>query len=127
MSDALKNETGQIRTREEIECLKRDWRTESWDYCELEETEGFEAHHDELKAFRLEIEAEREARYEKERLRETERIQKLANDLGCSTPVAKIIDRLQSEVADLSAEVGRNSDPDTICYRLNRIEGRVFK
>lgn len=43
------------RTRDEIQQLKESWRRDpSWD---LEDTEGFEAHREELLAYRLEFEA----------------------------------------------------------------------
>src|ERR1041385_1197549 len=51
------------KTRAEIDNLKRDWQRDgTWD---LEETEGFEEHREELLAFRLEQEArwQRERRY----------------------------------------------------------------
>ncbi len=42
------------KTREEIEALKKDWlKDPCWD---IEATEGFEAHHDELYIYRLEQE-----------------------------------------------------------------------
>lgn len=44
------------KTAEEIERLKQDWRLDPcWD---IEDTAGFEAHAEELKAFRLERETE---------------------------------------------------------------------
>lgn len=45
-----------MKTREEIEALKRNWAEDScWD---LEDTEGFEDHREELTAFRLQKEVE---------------------------------------------------------------------
>ena len=45
------------RTRDEIAALKAQWRADGcWD---LEHTEGFEAHHDELQIYRLETELAR--------------------------------------------------------------------
>lgn len=43
------------KTQKEIEALKANWRHDPiWD---IEDTEGFEAHYEELKAYRLEKEA----------------------------------------------------------------------
>jgi hypothetical protein len=52
------------KTREEIEALKQDWHADPcWD---IEETEGFEAHREELEAYRLECEAAWQQAYEAE-------------------------------------------------------------
>lgn len=46
-----------MKTPEEIEELKRQWQRDgSWD---IEDTEGFEGHRDELSAWRTGVEAER--------------------------------------------------------------------
>jgi hypothetical protein len=52
------------KNREEIEALKQDWHADPcWD---IEETEGFEAHREELEAYRLECEAAWQQAYEAE-------------------------------------------------------------
>jgi hypothetical protein len=56
-----------MKTREEVESLKRSWRNDPiWD---IEDTEGFEEHREELLAFRVEMEEkwaiERDAEREK--------------------------------------------------------------
>ncbi len=49
------------RSPEEIEKLKADWMADGiWD---IEETEGFEAYYDELKAFREQVEEKHEREY----------------------------------------------------------------
>jgi len=49
-----------MKTQVEIEALKRNWLSDPcWD---IEETEGFEEHRDELKQFRLNQEQEWQAR-----------------------------------------------------------------
>lgn len=49
-----------MKTQNEIEELKRNWKSDPcWD---IEETEGFEEHKEELKQFRLDQEKEWEAR-----------------------------------------------------------------
>ncbi len=51
------------KTREEVELLKTNWRCDPcWD---IESTEGFEQYHDELLAYRLQYEKERQELYEK--------------------------------------------------------------
>lgn len=92
-----------LRTREEIEDLKREWMMDSiWD---IENTEGFEAHHDELLAFSLEMckywnqkRAERKAACDRE-------TQELANGLQCSFAVARQIEILQLDVQQLKLEL----------------------
>ena len=49
------------KSREEIEALKTDWLNDG--ICDLENSEGFEAHREELLSFRKEIEAQRADRY----------------------------------------------------------------
>lgn len=53
-----------MKTRDEVEELKREWRK---DPCfDIEETTGFEHYHNELKLFRLEVEAENRKRFRRE-------------------------------------------------------------
>lgn len=62
-------------TREEVEKLKREWLQDAvWD---IEDTEGFEEHKEELLAFRLETEAEWESLEEEKRLNSIEQARKL--------------------------------------------------
>ncbi|MGE5619567.1 MAG: hypothetical protein ACM3US_09955 [Sphingomonadaceae bacterium] len=68
-----------IRSREEIEYLKGQWESDpTWD---LEETEGFEAHREELAAFAAAKKAEWEAQEKARRERRME-------ELGISNNVA---------------------------------------
>lgn len=80
------------KTKEEIDHLKSCWTYDPiWD---IEDTEGFEDHYDELKEWRVEFErAERE--------HEDRRLRSKASFLGCSLNVAKEIDRLQKRIAQL--------------------------
>lgn len=83
----------QRRTEAELERLKRQWCDDAcWD---IERTEGFEAHHDELLAYRLEKEAEWGAAREREvaatHAIETERL------------VAEAADRLHDQLPILAA------------------------
>lgn len=54
-----------MKTKEELEKLKEDWRRNPcWD---IEETEGFEEYHDQLHSFRLEYEKECDIAWEAKR------------------------------------------------------------
>jgi hypothetical protein len=56
---------GEIRTEEELQLLKNNWLQDgSWD---IENTEGFEAHHDQLLAWRQEQERSWEERQRQKR------------------------------------------------------------
>ena len=62
-------------TRQEIESLKREWLADGvWD---IEDTEGFEEHREELLAFRLEVESEWESQEEEKRLNNIEQARRL--------------------------------------------------
>jgi hypothetical protein len=74
-------------TREEIEDLKQQWLYNPLDW-DIETTEGFEDHRDELLAFRKEKEAEWEAEYKA-------KITARATELECSFKLAEYIDRLE--------------------------------
>jgi hypothetical protein len=74
------------KTPEEIQALKESWRHDpAWD---IEDTEGFEAHHDELLAYRKEVEAEVER---KSLERDARRLQKIAAELGPVGPEAALV------------------------------------
>jgi hypothetical protein len=76
--DTTKNE----RTPEEIELLKSNWlKDPCWD---IEETEGFEAHRDELAAFHEEKKAEWERKIKESSKR---RISKVIEETGISDPI----------------------------------------
>lgn len=87
-----------MRTRKEIDDLKNDWLL---DPCfDLWDTEGFEDHLDELRAFQ-----------EKQELiwhnREQERLFRLADKYGCAgnTVLARTIERLFDEIERLRSEI----------------------
>lgn len=64
------------KTRVEIEDLKRQWLEDGcWD---IEDTEGFEEHKDELLQFRL----EEERKYEEKKKAEEKKIDEKAKELG---------------------------------------------
>lgn len=65
-----------LKTKEEIEKLKRDWKSDPcWD---LWDTEGFEEHEEELRAYQKQCEEE----WEIERQKEETKIDQKAEELG---------------------------------------------
>lgn len=88
-----------MATREQIDDLKRQWRADPcWD---IEETEGFEEHREELREYHEQVRAEGELR------REAALIQK-SEELGCpgNTALAAYIERLEKKIDDLAQFVG---------------------
>jgi hypothetical protein len=86
-------------TTEEIRELKRQWENDPhWD---IESTEGFEAHRDELLAFS-------NKKHDEWDQREKERIAHVAEKMGITgnTAVAYLIESLQRRVTDLEGKVG---------------------
>lgn len=70
------------KTHEEIEKLKASWLNDPcWD---IEDSEGFEVHKEELLAYRLEVQAERE-QIRKER--DAKRAEKVKAETGITDPV----------------------------------------
>lgn len=81
------------RTREDLDVLKAQWAEDPcWD---IENTEGFESHCDELLAFRTVTEAE----WARERRRT---IEERAAELGCSVAMAGHVISLEARIADLT-------------------------
>lgn len=79
------------RSQSEVFELKQQWKADpSWD---IEDTEGFEAHHDELLAFRKECEAEWEQQ-------DKTRLEKRAESLGCpgNLDLARYVENLESRI-----------------------------
>lgn len=75
-----------MKTSEEIENLKTQWKQDPcWD---IEDTEGFEDHKDELIAFRVKHEEECRKSYEKRRQSVKERIYSLDLNETCRDGVA---------------------------------------
>lgn len=94
-----------LKTPEEIQKLKDGWRHDPiWD---IERTEGFEAHFEELKAYRLEVEKEKQERREKELLEKAEKLGIPGNIM-----LAKYIQKLEDNI-------------DHHIYRLDKLERRV--
>ena len=84
------------RTQQEIEELKREWCEDPcWD---IEDTEGFEAHHDELKAWREEL-----RRQHAQNL--TRRLERRAAELECSVALVRYIEVLESSLWALKRRV----------------------
>jgi len=91
------------KTQGEINNLKAQWRHDPcWD---IEDTEGFEAHYDELIAYRIETEKTWREERDRERFEEVDR---RATELKCSMELAEYtlilenkISRLQDKVEEL--------------------------
>lgn len=86
------------KTPAEIADLKAQWEADGgWD---IEDTPGFEAHHDELKVYRLEVQTERHIRRLEERINR-------ANALGCSPAMIDKLDRIDRTIMDLESRIDR--------------------
>lgn len=81
-----------LKSKDEIESLKRNW--ESGPCWDIEATESFEAHHDELLAYRLKMEAQ----WAQERYGEIDR---KATQLRCSHELAEYIMGLERQLASM--------------------------
>lgn len=94
----MQTTTPTTRTGPEILELKCGWlRDNCWD---IEETEGFEAHRDELLAFRLQCEAEWKAK-----------LQSRAAELGCTVALVQYLEGLEYQIKALDRKLERYSDP----------------
>lgn len=86
-----------MRTQEEINNLKDNWLDDPcWD---IEDTEGFEDHKEELRAWRERIGAKNA---EENRIR----IQNKANRLQCSFALAEYVDKLECQIDNLLDRIG---------------------
>jgi len=80
-----------LKTPEEIQKLKDGWRHDPiWD---IENTEGFEAHFNELKTYRLEVEKEWQERREKQLLEKAEKL-----GIPGNLTLAKYINNLEDKI-----------------------------
>lgn len=89
-----------MKTKEEVEKLKADWRYDPiW---EIEDTEGFEEHREELIAYRKEMEALWDKQHK-------EKLEKLANKMGIpgNYVLTAYIDSLEYRIESLIAEVSQ--------------------
>ena len=106
-----------MKTQEQVTQLKRDWEGDpNWD---LEETEGFEEHREELLAYRLAKEAEWEAAHQKRLLDKAEK-------LGCpgNVTLAAYIENLEWRIFSSHA-MGIQHQLDGLERRLDRLAGKV--
>lgn len=87
------------RTAEEIVELKRQWQADGdWD---IEETEGFEYHYQELRQWREAQEAEWQAK-------EARRLNARAELLGFTSKQLEFIERLESQIKMLQSNFDRH-------------------
>lgn len=94
-----------IRTNEEVTALKSQWKDDPlWD---IEDTEGFEEHREELVEFRLECEAEWSASRAAAAKRREIELTKLAEALGVpgNVKLAEYISPLRRRVEDLEEKL----------------------
>ena len=83
-----------MKTREEVENLKAKWS--EYPCWNVEDTEGYEKHKDELLAFRILCESERA---EKKRLRMSELSERLG--IPGNTKLAEYVERLEYRIEKL--------------------------
>lgn len=103
----------QTRSVEDIQALKKSWVDDPcWD---IEDTDGFEAHYDELKAYHLEMKAKWDAEYEAKKQKENESLQKEFDELGI-LGLFKLVKNLKDRVTDLESE---NSD---LKHQISRLK-----
>lgn len=105
------------RTVEEIEKLKRNWKSDPhWD---LYDTDGFEEHKDELKAYQEEC----EAKWKEEREKEEKAIDEQAESLGIKGLYRMIIQHKELlERHQRAIEVLADGDSHTAYRILNGYE-----
>lgn len=85
-----------VRSEDELTDLKTDWLEDPcWD---IEDTPGFEVWHDELQAWRKEIEAEDE-------MNERERVGMKTAELGINAALLAYIERLEFRIAQLEKKL----------------------
>jgi len=81
-----------MKTKQELDALKADWL---YDPCwDIEDTEGFEGHREELKAWRIE-------REQKWQAQELERVTKKADELKCSVELVGYLELLEYRIRQI--------------------------
>ena len=84
------------RTDLEITELKNSWKFDGcWD---IEDTDGFEDHYDELRAWRLEYEREWKERQQKA-------LEDRAKEANCSIETMRVIQGLESQIQQLQKQI----------------------
>lgn len=99
-----------MATRDQIEKLKADWASDPcWD---IEHTEGFEDHSDELKAFAEEKEAEWARLTEEREARRLAKLEQIAEELGCpgNIKLAMNFEYLKNRIEELEAKVDADQE-----------------
>ena len=96
-----------LKSREEIESLKADWkRDRDWD---IENTEGFEQHQNELLEFRLRCEAEWLLQDAKAEQKYQSEVLALANTLNTSTQLAEYVLTLKERIQQLENNIHQHN------------------
>lgn len=93
------------KTQEEIDALKASWRKDPcWD---IEDSDGFEEHKEELIAYRLEVEAEAER---KAKERKVQRAKWIEDELGITNPTGmqslSTFTEIESELKSCDSSIG---------------------
>lgn len=99
-----------MKTEQDIQELKAQWVADPcWD---IEDTEGFEDHRDELTAFAKEQEAEWARLTEDREARRQAKLEQIADDLGCpgNIKLAVHFEYLKSRIEDLDAKIDADQE-----------------
>lgn len=114
----------QIRTPEEIEALKNNWlKDPCWD---IEDSGGFEAHYDELKAWREEHDRKMEIKW---RQAEDERIEKIMPVIGMGKTEREILLALCtfSEIENETRNIERLTDDPNVAIQSMHIRATLLQ
>ena len=92
-----------VQSRSAIEHLKRNWfNNPCWD---IEDTEGFETHYIELKAFRIGCELYWDSTRAKAKALRNKKIEVTAKEFDCSFALANYITKLETEIDQLANRI----------------------
>lgn len=87
-----------MKSTEEMAELKRQWLADpAWD---IEDTEGFEEHHEELLRWRKEED-------EAHRRKHIEHVTRRARNLGCTVMLVEYVETLEYQIESLSRAIAR--------------------
>ncbi len=99
-----------MKPQQDIQELKAQWL---YDPCwDIEETEGFEDHRDELKAFAEEKEAEWARQAEEREARRQAKLEEFAEEIGCpgNIKIAMHFEYLKSRIEELETKVNTDQE-----------------
>lgn len=103
-----------MKTKEEIDELKRQWQLDSiWD---IENTEGFEEHAEELKSFRIACEEEDTKRWEDNKAKSDAKIFSLALNETTRSGIAVYLRVPGGWIVSVEHDNGNESSSYTSCF-----------